>query len=99
MSRRQLAYLCLMLFLGFIMNVAGTVGYVRHVEHERVKADQAIVVAKAEQAERTRQLVCQLANGYLRAFSESPPADGSAGVGVRSTWQQLAVQFLCPPVS
>lgn len=96
MTKRQLAYLCVTLFGAFLLNVAATLGYVQHVEHERVKAERAAQLERERQAEGTRRIVCDLANGYLRVYNANPPAS-EAQRGVQATWQAMADRFTCPP--
>lgn len=96
MTRQQLTYLCLTLFVGFLVNIGGTLGYVQHVEHERMKAERAAQAERERQGEQTRRIICDLANGYLKVYVDNPPATPSA-VGVRQTWQAMADRFLCPP--
>jgi hypothetical protein len=96
MTKRQLAYLCLALFLGFLLNIGGTLGYVRYVEHQRMQAERAAQAEQARQADQTRRIICDLANGYLRTYADNPPVT-PAGVGVQQTWQAMAARFLCPP--
>lgn len=98
MSRPQLAYLSIALFLGFLLVGAGNLAYTDHVDSERARAEQQANDARAQQAEATRQLVCELANGYLRIYRDNPPQNETQQQ-VRATWAAMASRFLCPPVN
>lgn len=96
MTKRQLTYLCLTLFGGFLLNVAATLGYVNYVDQQRIKTEHAAQLDRERQAEGTRHIVCDLANGYLRVYNANPPSS-DAQRGVQATWQAMADRFACPP--
>lgn len=96
MTRRQLAYLALTLFGGYLVTFAGVAGYVQHVDHQNKLAERAAQVERDRQAEATRKIVCDLANGYLKIYRTNPPATDQQA-GVKATWQAMADRFHCPP--
>lgn len=95
-ARRRLAYLALTLTLMFILQSLAGYGYTGYVDSQRQKAEAAAAAQRAEAAEQTRQIVCALANGYLRAFQENPPPTRT-GQDVQRTWDALAKRLQCGP--
>lgn len=95
--RKALLYLCVCLVGAFTAQTVAVLGYVDHVNRERDRTAQRAAAERAAAGEQTRLIVCKLANGYARAFTENPPEPGSSGATVRDTWAALALQFACPP--
>lgn len=96
MTKRQLSYLCVTLFGGFLINIMATLGYVNYTEQQRVRAEHAAQLERERQAEGTRRIICDLANGYLKVYDDNPPATPAA-TGVQQTWQAMSTRFACPP--
>jgi hypothetical protein len=92
MSRRQLVYLCICLFGGFLLVGLANVGYTNYVDQQRTKSERAAAVSRAEQGEQTRLIVCRIALRQADAFKD---AQSSAGQEARQGWLDLAAQFHC----
>lgn len=96
MTRRNLLYLALTLTIMFVLQSAAGYGYTDYVNRQRQRADRAAEVQRQQQAEQTRQIVCDLANGYLRSFRENPPPT-QTGQDVQRTWDALSKRLQCSP--
>lgn len=92
MTRRQLAYLCVCLFGGFLLVGLANVGYTNYVDQQRTRAERAAAASRAEQNEQTRLIVCRIAQRQAEAFKD---AQSPAGQDARQGWLDLAVQFHC----
>jgi predicted negative regulator of RcsB-dependent stress response len=92
MTRKQLSYLCLTLFVGFLLVGLGNVGYTQHVDHQRTKAERAAAAARAAQSEQMRQIVCRVAQRQAEAFRD---ATSPVGQDARQGWLDLAAQMNC----
>lgn len=92
LTRRDLAYLVLVLFVGLVIIGVGGYSYTNYVDDQRVAGEKAATAERARQGEVTRRIVCDMVNAQVEVFTN--PA-GPVAAKALAAWQALSVQFQC----
>lgn len=92
MTRRQLAYLALANFVGFMVIAFAGYGYIDHVDSQRRAGEARAAAERAEQAEATRKAFCNVVRDQIEVYRE---AVTPVGVGAFTSWTDLGRLFRC----
>lgn len=96
LTRRNFAYLALVIFAGFLIIGLGGYGYINYVNDQRIEGDrraaETAAAERARQGEITRKIICDMANAQVDVFTNPT---GPVGEKALVAWQALATQFGC----